>query len=154
MEEFTLFPQKKTRNYLHICFIDSQSGQNRPLCYFTLSNTRQFYSLREIFLEGNTSLYFNPLTPRLAQTSPFVSLLCLTPKFYFYLLRESTRGLTGSERVKHQSMVCPRGVGSGIPTGFDNYLFPLGWEFDNSIWLECREDCHVSLHGAWQRMRK
>ena len=96
---------------------------------------------------GNTSLYFNPLTPRLAQTSPFVSLLCLKPKFYFYLLRESTRGLTGSERVKHQSMVCPRGVGSGIPTGFDNYLFPLGWEFDNSIWLECREDCHVSLHG-------
>ena len=28
-------------------------------------------------------------------------------------------------------MVFPRG-GSGIPTGFDNYLFPLGWEFDNS----------------------
>ena len=33
---------------------------------------------------GNTSLYFNPLTPRPAQTSPFVSLLCLTPNSFTF----------------------------------------------------------------------
>ena len=40
--------------------------------------------------------------------------------------------------------VCPRGGGSGIPTG---YLFPLGREFDNSMWLGGREDCQGSLRG-------
>ena len=35
----------------------------------------------------------------------------------------------------HQSVVCPRGGGgvSGIPTGFDNYLLPLGEEFGNNM---------------------
>ena len=34
---------------------------------------------------------------------------------------------------------------SGIPTGFDNYLFPLGREFDDSTRPEGREDCQVSV---------
>jgi hypothetical protein len=35
----------------------------------------------------------------------------------------------------HRSVVCPRGGGgvSGIPTGFDSYLLPLGQEFDNNM---------------------
>ena len=40
----------------------------------------------------------------------------------------------------------PQGGGeSGIPTGFDNYLFPLGREFDDSTRPEGREDCQVSV---------
>ena len=30
----------------------SQTGQNHPLCYFTLSNTRQYYSLRKSLWVG------------------------------------------------------------------------------------------------------
>ena len=40
----------------------------------------------------------------------------------------------------------PPGV-SGIPTGFDNNLPSLGWEFDNSVLLQCREHCQHCVDG-------
>ena len=54
---------------------DSQTGQNRPLCYFTLTNARQVYS--DLICPF---LFLNPFPPRPAKTSPFVILLCLTLK--------------------------------------------------------------------------
>ena len=72
--------------------------------------------------------------------------LTATRMFQFYPLWGSE---TFSESVTMTCVisvpqVCPRGGGSGIPTG---YLFPLGREFDNSMWLGGREDCQGSLRG-------
>ena len=77
------------------------------LCYFTLSNTRRFYSSRDSLWspggKGLTgpicpSLFLNSFFPRPAKASPFVILLCLMPDNFICQGRASVW-----ERVKLRS---------------------------------------------------